>query len=1680
MDITPRRSARTAALSSNNHTPNSTGGKKFNSKQTLKAGPSKSGKQRKLTQFATSKEPGSVSGSGKSSAYKDPFQDSSDSEQGTDISDESDPMAKSRSGKQKTVKKTVQKDLPFSSIDYDCPILTEISGDNVDIKSTAQVWLDTYYSLHEDAIKSFVNLTLRIAGCPGSIEVSELYSRINMEKSLDRLRVLINKTKDCPPQLVSSKNKSEKNILNYALQFVKSVVKNGGDMLIFGSKDTEIDSSFKKYYFNLPNSVMRYSLFFSIIGNWLETLSTNEYRPFRQAGTIVIFNIQSSIATIKKSIRDGLTIVRRQILDDENRSAQKKSSKPKKSARRVQLEEREAEFLLQDKILSERCDMILEKTVQFRHRDVYPPIRAECVHYIADWISKDPPSFLKTNYLRYFGWLWHDRDEKVRLAAVENVRNIMSIDNTIAPMLRGFFERFGPRLLQLSVADSDNNVMVAAIKLSITTIQLGMLNITPAKIQSAISQINKKNVKDLHLEKKDAKKTKKVAKSKNKKSKLSQSFSQQLLYESDKSSDSESENDESRNENNEERADIDRAEQSPSMVICIPDSDIDPTNPEGQTDGVQKDAVKYLAPLIVHSLPSVRSAAGTLVYQWLSTNWAQSMLSELNLSGEPSNEKEPNQGFYEKCAIYKSVAAFLSLLESTPLPESAGNNNNGNNFSYKGDLDKSQICLSDDPNTIFEKKWNEARVFLHNLSSSETQKLNFLPEIETGFGLDSSWIIAASNSLYSKSPFFQDVDALMHYISMDHSSVPEPSSQTSSMELDSKLVLSPEQEFALLRAVLVWVGTQKASLYTKSKNLNNKVGLSSINTQLQSFYSGFSKWANILFQRYRDQPKCLECLLAIACYGLSPQIYLENGTKEDLKNLSNLLTHILERKNNSVIVTQFLVYLLGQIDDSLILDMENTKIELSTSKANNGEELMEVEQEVAEISGDSESSGSMPYLKEYKPKQSIGNFISTSMKSAFNKLVVNLRDIDVLDYENILDPLVIIRSIIYDRNAIEQLEEFGNIIEAVNSFISSTKYTVNPVFELFLNIYNQDSSTSIKSEFENFSVKALNISGHILNRMVAWKFYYVNSSILKLHSKALQNPRLSFADSETDVLISKAKMLINERDALLEACKEKFSKEEENIHLKITSLLISSNVYILFSTSTLNLSTTETVAVSDTISSINKLKDLIILTISFETQNAWIMSLSNIFSLWVTTILPWALLIDEFDPKDSQRMSDISNKQQLASYYFNLKNSIYHNGYISDLAKSISTMIEYGVFSLAFISKLASYVGKMGSEIILREYEKKVPKSLLSDFNSNQGSNLAEENMEVDLENTDGGTSMKKQDDHSSKGFISTKFFGFVAQSSFDNSVQKLFYSLKGAAVSATLQGFVLKEFMRSLQQNFELCVTTDLVLKRPGSLIYYNKQLSILPKIISSVLRSTSTDDNNVSKKNIAKTAMMQFGKPSVCSLWATLHKAVIKYGFDIVEMCCLESISTIVDMIDKEDAQNQGKKQKNLSESKNVSLLRKSYERCTLWYGMLASVVSGLILPKHAKIIKDALLNEGKNVNKDYLSSRLPVNEQLGNDDINENKVPEDSASIRISPESLGDKLLKEYNLAANQPYIKALDEQINRLVNVKSRLLPELQLEHEGIDILQSSNFTRPFIEIESPMKKRNISDNVGLLN
>ncbi|KAF7652393.1 hypothetical protein LDENG_00097680 [Lucifuga dentata] len=188
----------------------------------------------------------------------------------------------------------------------------------------------------------------------------------------------------------------------------------------------------------------------------LTELSNSYVRAFRHTCTLAAVKLLSSLVGIALSL--SVSIENSQKL---SRVEKTKTVRQKGTAQRIQkkiteLQEKRAE-------VENMMDVIFKGVFLKRYRDVLPEIRSVCMEELGLWMKLYSSAFLNDSYLKYTGWMMHDKIPDVRLKCVLSLQGLYG-DPLLLPKLDLFTSRFKDRMISMTL-DKDNEVAVQTMKL---------------------------------------------------------------------------------------------------------------------------------------------------------------------------------------------------------------------------------------------------------------------------------------------------------------------------------------------------------------------------------------------------------------------------------------------------------------------------------------------------------------------------------------------------------------------------------------------------------------------------------------------------------------------------------------------------------------------------------------------------------------------------------------------------------------------------------------------------------------------------------------------------------------------------------------------------------------------------------------------------------------------------------------------------------------------------------------------------------------------------------------------------------------------------------------------------------------------------------------------------------------
>ncbi|KAJ8247033.1 hypothetical protein GJAV_G00257990 [Gymnothorax javanicus] len=187
-------------------------------------------------------------------------------------------------------------------------------------------------------------------------------------------------------------------------------------------------------------------------------LSDSRVRAFRHTCTLAATKLLSGLVGVALNLTVSV--------DNSQRLYEVEKGKAPSKRVGLRLERIQAKISeLQDKRceIENMMDAIFKGVFLKRYRDVIPEIRSICMEELGIWMRLYSPVFLNDSYLKYLGWMLHDKQPDVRLKCVLGLQGLYG-DTLLNSKLDLFTSRFKERMVSMTL-DKDHEVAVQAMRL---------------------------------------------------------------------------------------------------------------------------------------------------------------------------------------------------------------------------------------------------------------------------------------------------------------------------------------------------------------------------------------------------------------------------------------------------------------------------------------------------------------------------------------------------------------------------------------------------------------------------------------------------------------------------------------------------------------------------------------------------------------------------------------------------------------------------------------------------------------------------------------------------------------------------------------------------------------------------------------------------------------------------------------------------------------------------------------------------------------------------------------------------------------------------------------------------------------------------------------------------------------
>ncbi|KAJ8282531.1 hypothetical protein COCON_G00050500 [Conger conger] len=190
----------------------------------------------------------------------------------------------------------------------------------------------------------------------------------------------------------------------------------------------------------------------------LTELSDSRVRAFRHTCTLAATKLLSALVGVALNLSVSV--------DNSQRLYEVEKGKATSKRAGIRLERIQAKITeLQEKRceIENMMDAIFKGVFLKRYRDLIPEIRSICMEELGIWMRLYSPVFLNDSYLKYLGWMLHDKQPDVRLKCVLGLQGLYG-DTLLNSKLDLFTSRFKERMVSMTL-DKDHEVAVQAMRL---------------------------------------------------------------------------------------------------------------------------------------------------------------------------------------------------------------------------------------------------------------------------------------------------------------------------------------------------------------------------------------------------------------------------------------------------------------------------------------------------------------------------------------------------------------------------------------------------------------------------------------------------------------------------------------------------------------------------------------------------------------------------------------------------------------------------------------------------------------------------------------------------------------------------------------------------------------------------------------------------------------------------------------------------------------------------------------------------------------------------------------------------------------------------------------------------------------------------------------------------------------
>ncbi|XP_034037865.1 cohesin subunit SA-2 [Thalassophryne amazonica] len=292
-------------------------------------------------------------------------------------------------------------------------------------------WLDSYKESHKEGLLVLINFIVQCCGCKGVV-TREMFENLQNADIISTLTKEFNEDSVMYP--LCTPGPQLKRFKAGLCEFARVLVR------------------------SCQNSLIYDEYLFPTLLALLTGLSDSQVRAFRHTSTLLVLKLMTGLVDVLVAVSIQMQTTQRLYdIECNKRASDRASDKLEELQTTIsELQENREE-------LSSFMNAAFRGVFVHRYRDRLPDIRAACIEELGMWLKMDPEDFLTDHYLKYLGWILHDKQSSVRLQCVRALQGLYQ-DQDFIGRLELFTSRFKERMLSM-VLDKDPFVAVEVVKL---------------------------------------------------------------------------------------------------------------------------------------------------------------------------------------------------------------------------------------------------------------------------------------------------------------------------------------------------------------------------------------------------------------------------------------------------------------------------------------------------------------------------------------------------------------------------------------------------------------------------------------------------------------------------------------------------------------------------------------------------------------------------------------------------------------------------------------------------------------------------------------------------------------------------------------------------------------------------------------------------------------------------------------------------------------------------------------------------------------------------------------------------------------------------------------------------------------------------------------------------------------